>query len=384
MIIKVLHYIFGYLTVEITGEFCERILNLFSLHKISIWNIERTSEKIFLCLKLKDFKKIRKIRGKTKIKIKIVDRIGVPFIVHRNRFRYGFLSGVFLFFLMIYALNLFVWRIEVTGNETVDTAEILAACEEIGLKNGIKKSKIDSYKMRDELLLCTEKLAWASVNLEGSVVTVNVSEIKSSADSDEICNIVADFNGVIKDIKVQKGSAAVLKGDAVQKGDLLISGVVSVTGHTYFTNATGVVTAEVEEKIPICVPLKAVEKVACGKTYKKYSVDFFNISLPLFLGKETRYFEGVTKVSHLELFGKQLPISVYTLEVSPYKPRIYQKSEEMIKNECEEGFSALLKEKGISDYQICNIDTKNDKNSRTTIYTVKYLKNIGIKEKILF
>ena len=105
MIIKVLHYIFGYLTVEITGEFCERILNLFSLHKISIWNIERTSEKIFLCLKLKDFKKIRKIRGKTKIKIKIVDRIGVPFIVHRNRFRYGFLSGVFLFFLMIYALK---------------------------------------------------------------------------------------------------------------------------------------------------------------------------------------------------------------------------------------------------------------------------------------
>lgn len=384
MIIRILHFVLGYLSVEISGEFCERMLNLLSLHKISVWGIDRRDDKIFLLIKIRDYKKIRKIRGKTKIKIKITDRHGLPFFIKRNRLRYGFFSGILMFFLIVYVLNLFVWRIEIVGNQTVEAAEIIKICEKIGLRSGIKKSAVDSYKMRDELLLNSDKLAWASVNLEGSVVTVNVSEIKNSAENSEYCNIVSDFNAVIKDIKVQKGSAEVLKGDAVQKGDLLISGVVSVEGNTYFTNATGVITAEVEEKIPISVSINDVQKITAGRAYKKYAVDFFNVTFPLYLGKENRYYDYISTKKAMYLFGKEMPISLYSLEISPYTPYVYHKSTEAITAETEQRFKKMLEEMGVEDARITNVSTETTDTHCITTYTVKYLKNIGIKEKILF
>lgn len=374
----------GYLSVEISGEFCERILNLFSYHKISVWGIERETDKIILFIKIRDYKKIRKIRGKTKIKIKIIDRYGLPFFMRRNRFRYGFFGGILLFFLLIYVLSLFVWRIQIVGNQTVETAEIIEICDKIGLKTGIKKSKIDSYKMRDKLLLNSDKFAWASVNLEGSVVTVNISEIKNSFEDGESCNIVSDFNGVIKDIKVQKGNAAVQKGDAVLKGDLLISGVVSVENNTYFTNATGVVTAEVEEKVSVTVNLIGIDKMPVANSYKKYAVDFFNVTLPLYLGKENRNYDYISTRQPIYLFGKEMPICVYKLEISPYTPYSYQKTDEMVKKETEIQLKEALEEKGIADAKITDITNKTTDKKCITTYTVKYLKNIGIKEKILF
>lgn len=370
--------------MEISGEFCERMLNLFSHHKVNVWGIEKKDEKIILFIKIKDYKKIRKFRGKTKIRIKIIDKYGLPFLIKRNRLRYGFFVGVILYFVIIYVLNLFVWRVEIVGNQTVDSAEIIEICDKIGLKTGVKKSLVNSYQMRDRLLLNSDKLAWASINLEGSVVTVNVSEIMNSFDDREFYNIVSDFNGVIKDIKVQKGSATVQKGDAVQKGDLLISGIVSVENNIYFTNAIGIVTAEVEEKVSISSNLTALEKKPIARPYKKYAVDFFNIKLPLYLGKENRYYDYTSTKQPLYLFGKEMPVYLYKLEISPYTPNLYQKSPEMIKNETDTLFKKLLQEKGIDKVEITEITNEINDKASITVYTIKYLKNIGIKEKILF
>ena len=384
MIISFLHYFLGYLTVEINGEFCERLLNLISLNKVSAWNIKRKVDKILLSVKVKDIWKLRKIRRKTGIKVRIIERKGVPFIIQKYHLRYGFVFGLILFFSIIYILNMFVWRVEIVGNQSVSSEEIFKTCEAIGIKNGIKKSKFDSYKLRDELLLNAEKLSWASLNLEGSVITVNVSEIKNDFNSEEYCNIISDYNGVIKSIKVQKGSASVSVGDAIQKGDLLISGVVTAAGQSFFTNASGEILAEVEEKITIEIPMFETQKTHNVKNYKKYCLDFFNITIPLYLGRETRDYDYIWNKNTINFFGKEMPIVLYTLDIYPYIYEEYQLNETQLEDKTNEELQNALKEIEEKDIKIINVTNKMDEFFCTTTYTIKYLKNIGIKEKILF
>ena len=234
------------------------------------------------------------------------------------------------------------------------------------------------------MLLNAEKLSWASLNLEGSVITVNVSEIKNDFNSEEYCNIISDYNGVIKSIKVQKGSASVSVGDAIQKGDLLISGVVTAAGQSFFTNASGEILAEVEEKITIEIPMFETQKTHNVKNYKKYCLDFFNITIPLYLGRENRDYDYIWNKNTINFFGKEMPIVLYTLDIYPYIYEEYQLNETQLEDKTNEELQNALKEIEEKDIKIINVTNKMDEFFCTTTYTIKYLKNIGIKEKILF
>ncbi len=384
IIIKLLHYIFGYLDIEIIGEFNERMLNLFSINKINVWNICKDGEKIYVSIKIRDFKKIRVIRRKTNIKISVIKRHGLPFLLARNRLRYGFFAGVLVYFGLLYFLSLFVWQIGVEGNYNVDSDEILSVCEELGLKKGVFKKGINPHNLRDKLLLNCDSLAWASVNIEGSSVTVNVSEIKNSVPQTTYCNIVSDFNGVIKNILVQKGTAAVSSGDAVQKGDLLISGVVETAGKSHFTDATGVITAEVEEKIIIAEDKKGIAKEYINNGYSKFAVEFFSFRFPLYLGGEMLDYDYKHTIMPLCLFGKEMPITLYRLDVYPYYTYFYDKTESEIINETELMFKNELTNKGITDYKLVSTENSVNGEKIITVFTVKYIKNIGVKEKLLF
>ncbi len=384
IIIKLLRLILGYLDIEITGEFNERMLNLFAINKINVWNISKTEDKIYVSIKVNDFKKVRKIRRKTGIKASVITRHGLPFVLAQYHLRYGFFVGMVLYFAILYFLSLFVWQISVVGNYNVATDSILAVCEELGLKKGAFKKNINSHNLRDKLLLNCDSLAWASINIEGSTITVNVSEIKNSGMESSFCNIVSDYNGVIKNILVQKGTAAVKNGDAVQKGDLLISGVVEMAGQSHFTNASGVVSAEVEEKISVSVSKRGIAKNYINNGYSKFALDFFGIKLPLYLGGELREHDAEQKIFPLYLFGKEMPITLYRLDVYPFHTYYFDKSDSEINNETELMFKNELVNKGITEYKLVNTENFVSEDEKITVFTVKYIKNIGFKEKLLF
>ena len=384
IVIKLLHLILGFLDIEITGKFNERMLNLFAINKINVWNISKTEEKIYVSIKVKDFKKVRKIRRKTGIKVSVVRRHGLPFVFAQYHLRYGFFIGIALYFTILYLLSLFVWQINVVGNYNVDTDSILKVCEELGLKKGAFKKNINSHNLRDKLLLNCDSLAWASINIEGATVTVNVSEIKNSMSETSFCNIVSDYNGVIKNILVQKGTAAVKNGDAVQKGNLLISGVVEIAGQSHFTNATGIVTAEVEEQISITVSKRGIAKNYLNNGYSKFALDFFGIKLPLYLGGELREHDLEKKIFPLYLFGKEMPVTLYRLDVYPFQTYLFDKCGSEITAETDIMFKNELAKKGISDYKLINTENFVNDNENNTVFTVKYVKNIGFKEKLLF
>ena len=66
VLMKLLRLLRGYLVVSVTGFFAERFLNLANTRGIKMWRIRRRgSQKISLCLRAGDFKKLREVRRVT-------------------------------------------------------------------------------------------------------------------------------------------------------------------------------------------------------------------------------------------------------------------------------------------------------------------------------
>ena len=93
MFIKImLSYVLGYLKLSVEGYYIERFINICKNNKITIWNLKRNKEiELYLNVRISEFKKICEIAKKTKCKIKIKNKKGIPFLLHKYKKRKIFL-----------------------------------------------------------------------------------------------------------------------------------------------------------------------------------------------------------------------------------------------------------------------------------------------------
>ena len=383
-LIKFFRYLFGYVTLLVYGEFPERILNLCVQKKVTVWDLKTTEKGIEICVNIGNFKRFKQIRGRSGIRCKIIGRHGLPFIMNKYRFRWGLPTGIALFFAVLKIMSLFVWNIEIVGNSNVADNEILSACSDLGLHYGTYINSINEAEVKDKMMLQIGGLAWAAINIEGCKVTVNVTEAKNQDVDFSPQNIVAGFDGVIKDIKVLNGKNVVVKGDAVQKGDLLISGTVDIADKLNFTKADGTVIAEVEQTYRVGEPYVQTEKVYTGKTKNKCVLEFFKIKIPLYLGSEHLKFDDEYDIKNLIFFGERMPILMYKKHMNFYTEQevTYTRDELIIK--LENSLKALLNDAEIKDYSVISREITETDNGLSLNIKIKFEKNIGIAEKISF
>lgn len=151
-------------------------------------------------------------------------------VLHRYKKRYFFFAGLALAVCFVLVMSQFVWSIEVVGNETVSTAEILQVLDGLGLHKGTFRGSVDARDLKNNALLQLDQLSWLWVDIKGSRATVSVSEKRAAPeilDQSSPCDIVASKAGVIKNFNATAGKSAVEVGQTVLEGQLLISGVVT-------------------------------------------------------------------------------------------------------------------------------------------------------------
>ena len=87
MFLKIwLNYIIGYVNIKVESYFLERFINICISKKIFLWNIKRKkSSLLYTSISIKDYKKLKQIAKKTKSRIKIESKEGLPFVLHRYR-----------------------------------------------------------------------------------------------------------------------------------------------------------------------------------------------------------------------------------------------------------------------------------------------------------
>lgn len=374
----------GYITVGFYGDFAEKILNLCVSNNISIWNSRLCKNGIETCIFAKDAKKLRIIVRKSKVKVKILKKSGLPFKIAKHKKRTGLFLGAVLFILFLEFMSGFIWNIEIVGNSKVKTKEILSLCEDIGIYEGVRAESIDARVCREKLLLKSDKLAWASLNVEGSCLTVNVTEITdANKNSSAPCNLKASADGIIKKIDVTQGNCVVKVGDTVKKGDVLVSGVLEKANNTQFVHSAGVINAESTRIFESEGKFEKKVKENNGKVKSKYALEIFTVKIPLFLGSESDEYIAESEIKKAELFSKSLPLKLYKRKFIFFEERVIKLSKESLLKELEADIQSQIDSLNLKDYTISKTKESVTSDSIRIIKEIKATENIAVEDAIL-
>ena len=223
-------HIFGYIDIRVSGFFAERFVNLCFAKSIFLWKINRISSvEIEARISIKDFKRIRQIAKKSKCKVHISSKRGVPFLLNRYKKRKIFAITFMVVAILIFALTRFIWNIEIKCDGEINRSEILKILSENGIEEGKMISKIDTQKTINDICIKEENVSWCGIKVKGTnvIVSLELATLKEEIIDDETpSDIIADKDGIVTKVIAREGTAMVKKNDIVKEGDVLISGVM--------------------------------------------------------------------------------------------------------------------------------------------------------------
>ena len=304
---------------------------------------------------------------------------GIPFIAFRYRKHYSFVAGVVLCMAFIYICSLFLFNITFSGNSNLTTPVLTRYLESIGVKNGCRTACIDCNDIEKRMREDFDEITWVAAAVKGNHLYISIKEndsFEGEIKSTEIPeNIIACDDGTIESIITRSGTPLVKKGDNVEKGQVLVSGVVNICDDSGEVIAKRGVTADADVLIKTEMIYsdelseKYENKVFTGKTrvnavirFGKYIISIGPGSVGLKLCDKKEDYKTL-KIND-DLY---LPVSVGKITYYEYKPEEYTYSDEEASAVLNGRLARLLSQLNQKGVQIADERVKIFKNN--DIYT---------------
>ncbi|MEY8352188.1 sporulation protein YqfD [Lachnospiraceae bacterium 54-53] len=362
MLAWISHHLFGFLFVELTGFSPERFFNMCSVHEIELWKVVNTGHSYRFYMTVQGFLKIKPIVRKSKVRLKILKKFGLPFFLYRNRRRKLYAAGFVCFFLILFSLSLFIWDIEFEGNRMYTYETLLKFCESEEIRYGMRKSRVDCDVLEESLRTEFPEITWVSARVSGTrlLVKIKENEVLSEipAKDETPCDIVAEKDGVITSMIVRSGVPMVSVGDQVEKGQVLVSGILPIIGddetvmNTHYVRSDADITARTEYHYKRQMPLFRTIDVDTGRTRKGRYIKAFHFSVMLMMPRpEGTSWKLTMEEEQLHLFRNfYLPFYVGKISGKEYISYERPYTEEEKKQQAEimnDAFQKKLLEKGV-------------------------------------
>ena len=394
MFIKIIfNYIIGYIRISIEGYYIERFINICRNNKIAIWNLKRDKNvKLELNVGIKDLKRVAKIAKKTKCKMRITKKKGLPFLFNRYKKRKLFFAFLIAIIIILAISSNFIWNIQIVEEDKDTMENLYQDVIDSGLTIGTMKSKINTKDIINKVRLKRDDIAWMGIELKGTNAIVKV--VKATAkpdiiDDEDYCNIVSDKQGIITKINAQNGTIAVKVGDTVNVGTTLINGWMEgkYTGIRY-VHAKGEIQAKVWHTKSKKIPYNSTERTETGKIENKYKIKInnFEINLSKRLSKFEIY-DTIVMENKFKIFSDfYLPISLIKTTNKEVKEEQKNYEIEEAKNLGIEQLQDELNNEIENKEKIVNkiINTYEKEDGVEVYVTYEVLEDIGTNEKIVF
>ncbi len=303
--VEILRKARGYVEFTISGVYPQKLLAGIRNEGIEIWDIVPLKYGFRAKMHLKDYKKLKRLSKDCYLRSKINSRNGLVVNKKARRRYLGMLFGVMLSAVILLAMSRVVWVVEVFGAESIDDNEIKAMLADMGVSPGVLRSSINTNNIERELMMAEERIGWVGVNVKGSRVEVELHQVEPPPelidDKNIAANIVASKTGFITSMDVYVGQAFVKKGDAVVKGDILISGItLDDRGKTMLYEARGDVIAEVYEELTATVSLKEKVVVPTEDVVEKKYLNILGLKIPI-AGSRVMFEDYIVKTTETPL-----------------------------------------------------------------------------------
>ena len=384
--VRFIKWLLGYVSFSFISGFNEGFINDCFLSKYNIQNLRIEKDILYADCPLGLYPFLRRIARKNGGRLKTVKKHGLIFILLKVKNRWGIFVGAVLGISFLCFISGFIWNIEVTGNEKLKRKEILSFASQNGLFEGAYWKSTDRDRIENLFMASYEDIAWVHINRSGTSAIIEIDESVKKPKTQKkgvYTNLKAKKDGVIVKTNVQNGWQKAKKGDAVTKGDLLISGVyTNEKGMTLFAHAKGEYIAEVKEKINVTVNRNQSKKKYLSERKDK-SLLFFGLEIPLYLGKTPSNAEVETKYRYVFLGGKKIPLGVKERTVRVFKKEEYTLSDSELNALLESEIQKRLKD-DFGRYEIIKkkIDTELTDSSAVAKGYVLCLEDIGKEFRI--
>lgn len=328
-----------------------------------MWGLVPSNQSYFMNMELNDFRKIRPFVKKTHVKIRIVQRIGVPFFLQKYQKRTMFFVGIFMCVILLFFLSSRIWDIHFEGNHKWTEDVLMDFLQTNGIRPSMARKKVDCGKIVKEIRKEYDDIVWVSASLDGCILKIHIKENddtfrQKKEDSHKPQDLIATKDGVITEIITRKGTPCVHVGDQVSKGDVLVSGKIEITNDAQEVIGYRYLTADAEVYANTKMDyVDTVEKEGIQKQYNNqirgclYIKGWNHLLRIGTLKPSFPVFDSLSKEMSLKLGENfKLPISIGYEIIRPYVAKSYVRSKKEIQEELSTNyalFSKELEEKGV-------------------------------------
>ena len=283
---SVLYLIESKLNINIKGHNIERFIKRLKNNNIEILNIIYLSkDEINIKIYKKDYDKVIKL--KTVYEIEIIDYYGL--IKTKNNLLSNKYIIIFILISLIglYLITSLIFEVDVVTNDSKMEKVLLEELEELGIKKyKFKKNYIKLQEIKNKLLSnYKEELEWIEIESIGTKYIIRYEpRIKNNVNTDTpLRHIIAKKDGVIRDMNVSSGQIIKEIDSYVKKGDIIVSGYISLNGSVKDTvSSKGNVYAETWYKVTITYPYKYKEIKETGNSKEVFVIKLLNKGIELF------------------------------------------------------------------------------------------------------
>ncbi len=316
----------GSVRIELTGADIANSLCAINAQKIAIANMQMigdlTVRFTVMRRQIKRLNTIAQIKGD---RLDIISYEGVFWKLRDIKQRPVFLSGIALLLCLAIFLPSWVLFIEVEGNDKIPANLILEAARYAGIGFGNSRRDVRSEKVKNRLLGALPELQWAGVNTYGCTAVISVKERdteKKSNQSYTVSHMVAASDGVITSCVVTSGSGLCSEGQAVQKGQVLISGYTDCGGVITAGRGQGEIFAQTRHRFLAVSPAEVYIRETILEKQIRYSLQFGKKRINFYKGSGIYDGSCVKMITqyHLTLPGDYaLPVTLVKEERISYR-----------------------------------------------------------------
>jgi len=355
----------GYVMIRVEGLSLERFLNLAAEAGITVYDVWRVSYTVLrAALGAGGYRRLKGVIPE-KYAVTVEKKAGLPFAIQWLFTRKALLLGLGVLAAAILAASMFVWDVRVKGIERREAIQLEKELGSLGVYAGAYKGNIDLKRIETRLLVRHDELAWVNLKITGAVAELEVVPAvmpPELVDDTRPCSIVADKDALIESVQALNGRAAVVKGQTVRKGDVLISGLILDEGLTELrVAARGRVVGSVWYRAEAGAPTTKETRTPTGRTQVQrvmtIGADTAALDAPCsFAEYDTRVLKTdcvgglflpvkVVTLEHTEVTVEQTPVSKETLRAT-LEERAFFEAERLVPDDADVvGHETVFEEK---------------------------------------
>ncbi|NNV05438.1 sporulation protein YqfD [Geobacillus sp. C56-T2] len=318
----------GSVRVKVRGKGIERLINACVRQGMAVWNVKKHSaDTVTFFIRLSDVKQLRHIARKSGCKLSFVGRTGLPFFWRRVWRNSGFWLGLLVFLAGVFLLSNVVWNIDIEGATPETEHQIVRELKRMGVERGAFQFLLDDPEtLQKKLTERIRDITWVGVEWKGTSLHFQVVEKEIPEPKQPLPprHLVAKKEAVVADLFVEEGQPLVSVNDYVQKGQLLVSGIIGAEGRTKFVPANGKVFGETWYKSTVVLPLETTFHVLTGKAMARHYIGIGRLSIPVW-GWEKPPF------SHMVVEREKRPFRFWKWDLPFYYERVIIREAEAVK-----------------------------------------------------